>query len=395
MKGLFALANLGLVLCALGCAPHRAVRTATAASSPFRVAVEGACPKLDVQRAGETTLLVYGTYGFEDEAVAGWGAGRPSGRARQAIATVRDGKAVPSLHLLAGLPRTDGGYASGDLVVGGTLPDDAWLGRTERRAAAPKEGALFAMTHSSYAWADGAWREAEGTGPRVVHATPPSLEELCARATSAVSLSLLAAEHAPDGTTWIATRCEDEHHRAIGPMRIAKLRPGGAWTVAPIPESDLFAGLVNAGILPLSGDEAYVWAYRPFGEGEPAPAYLVHHRAGDAVAVDAPTAGPIVSVARTDDASLWMVSGFDSLHHRRVDGTWANVTVPAPRLLEVRATGNDVWIHGAYPIDRDGVGARRHVLYTTAPWDQPLYCDRDRPAAEALGIRPSATRTPS
>jgi hypothetical protein len=57
------------------------------------------------------------------------------------------------------------------------------------------------------------------------------------------------------------------------------------------------------------------------------------------------------------------------------------------RVLDVQAAGGGVWVHAAYPVELSGddrrIG-RSHVLYTTQKAVAPRFCDRRRPAAEAL-----------
>ena len=72
----------------------------------------------------------------------------------------------------------------------------------------------------------------------------------------------------------------------------------------------------------------------------------------------------------------------------------AQVTiVKAGRLLDVQTTSTGVWLHGAVPIVRaDGSSGREHVLFTTQPWQAPLYCDRDQAVEAALTPATSSRR---
>ena len=240
-----------------------------------------------------------------------------------------------------------------------------------------------------------------GPPPRRAHHAAHGLDPLPGDEAS-VALSLLASERTADGTTFVAGRCEDELHRPVGPLLLGRYDVRThVWQRLAAPASVLFEGpeaIVNAGIIAVSPDEAWIWAYRPFTESERERPYLVHFE-GTVAAVDVPFARSIVSVARSTDGSLLAVAGFSELRRMDPGGRWDAAPLsmpplgfvepaPAPgavRLLEVQTVGADVWVHGAIPIVRDGGSAgREHILYTTAPWASPLHCDRDRPPQGAL-----------
>ncbi|CAN5824968.1 hypothetical protein BH11MYX4_BH11MYX4_08050 [soil metagenome] len=408
LPGLFGLVGLLAAACGGGA---RDVRSSTGSpGSPFTVAIEGRCPKLRVHDVGQRTLVVVGTYGLDE---AGAWTGRQTAHAAQALALVEpiDRKrpasprtATMNPSLLDGLPRTSTGWAEGDLDVGGQFPSGVWLERTLRTPAAPNKGALFETSHDGFTWAGSAWRRSSGRDGllRGAHTTLPTASTLCPGDEASVALSLLASERTADGTTFVAGRCEDELHRPEGPLLLGRYDVRThVWQRIPAPASVLFEGreaIVNAGIIAVSPDEAWIWAYRPFTESERERAYLVHFD-GTPTLVDVPFARSIVSLARSLDGSLLAVAGFSELRRMDPGGHWdpAPITMPplgfvepapppgAVRLLEVQAVGKDVWVHGAIPIVRDdGSASREHLLYTTAPWATPLHCDRDRPPQTAL-----------
>jgi hypothetical protein len=361
-------------------------------------------------------VVVFGTYGF-DEASA-W-SGRQTAHAAQAFAIVEptDRKnpggartAAMKPALLDGLPRTQKGWVEGDLEIGGQLPSGVWLERTMRTPAATNKGALFETAHDGFTWAGSSWRASSGRDGflRGGHATLATAALLCPD-TEGAALSLLASERAADGTTFVAGRCEDELHRPVGPIRLGRYDVRArAWQRIAAPASALFEGndaIVNAGILAVSANEAWIWAYRPFSERERDGAYLVHLDRGDATLVEVPFARAIVSLARVADGSLYAITGFAELRRMNATGSWDDAAValpqlgfveptPAPgdvRLLDVQAVQGTLWVHGAIPTVReDGSPGREHLLYTTAPWAAPLHCDRER--APEIALTPGTFR---
>jgi len=165
----------------------------------------------------------------------------------------------------------------------------------------------------------------------------------------------------------------------------------------------LFEGndaIVNAGIIAVSGDEAWIYAYRPFSEKEAQKPYLIHIDLGASspLTIDIPFDKSITSLSRAPNGSLWAIAGFSELRHwDSQTGRWdpgpltlppLKFVEPIPtnvRLLDVQTTKRDVWVHGAVPIVKDdGSAGREHVLYTTAQWAAPLHCDREREPQAAL-----------
>jgi hypothetical protein len=399
---------LGFCSCAGAGASPRA--GAAGATTPFTVAIEGRCPKLRVHDVGRQTVVVLGTYGLDE---AGAWTGRQTANAAQALAIVeptdRTNPASPRTAamkpaLLDGLPRTADGWAEGDLEIGGRFPSGAWLERTLRTVAAPNQGALFETSYDAFTWGGASWRRSAGRDAflRGAHATLPTASILCPGEEGTVALSLLASERAADGTTFVAGRCEDELHRPVGPLLLGRYDARAhVWQRIVAPASPLFEGpeaIVNAGIIAVSSNEAWIWAYRPFTETERERAYLVRWT-GAPTLVDVPFARSIVSLARAADGSLFAVAGASELRHMNAEGRWDKDPIPLPplgfvepapaptgvRLFEVQVVGSDAWVHGAVPIVKDdGSAAREHVLYTTAPWHEPLHCARDTSPQAAL-----------
>ena len=349
------------------------------APTPFRVAIEGNCAKLHVDEAGSQTVVVLGTYGLDE--AGGW-SGKQTAHASQALALVRPKERTATMEpgLLSGLPLTKSGWIEGDVQVGGGGQGGLWLERVVRTPAALNKGALFEVARDGFTWSGQTWHASAGrdTMTRGPHAALPVAAMFCG---DDHAFSLLASERALDGTTFVAGRCEDELHRPNGGLHLARYDVRGRrWQRVSAPSGALFEGpdaIVNAGIVVVSPDEAWVHAYRPFHETEHEPGYLLHLAAGSVTPV--PFDRSIVSIARAIDGTLWAVAGFSELHKRNTDGHWEAVSLPklgfvepvptTIRLLEVQTTGKDVWVHGAVPIVRaDGSAGREHVLFTSAPW---------------------------
>ncbi|MBX3232067.1 MAG: hypothetical protein KIT84_19870 [Labilithrix sp.] len=404
--------RLGLLtsLCVAACRGGTPA-AAPAPTSAFSVAIEGNCPKLRAHAAGRETVLVVGTYGLDE---AGAWTGKQTARAAQAIALVRptaqalaaDPRAPRTATiepaLLEGLPRTSRGWIEGDLEIGGGGRGGFWLERVVRTPAALNKGALFEVSRDGFTWAGRAWRPSAGRDAflRGPHVALPVATLFCER--DGHAFSLLASERASDGTTFVAGRCEDELHRPKGPLLLARYDARAhRWQRVDAPSSALFEGpdaIVNAGIVVVSPDEAWVHAYRPFQETGREHAYLVRVAGTTATPVAVPFERSIVSLARAADGALWTVAGFQELHRRDAGGAWEPAPIALPplrfvepvptsvRLLEVQATARDVWVHGAVPTVRaDGSAGREHVLFTTARWSSPLHCDREAEPQTALG----------
>lgn len=415
-----------ILLGLLGCGAATPRVRAPAPASQLVVAIEGRCPKLRVHDVGRETVVVLGTYGL-DEGPA-W-SGRQTAHATQALAIVSPiDKAKPSSprtasvepSLLVGLPRTPTGWAEGDLEVGGRLPSGAWLERTLRTPAAINKGQLFETSYDGFTWVGSSWRPSFGRDSltRGVRMTPATASILCPTDEVSSALSLLASSRTPDGTTFVAARCEDELHRPAGPLLLGRYDVRAhVWQRIAAPPSVLFEGpeaIVNAGIIAVSPGEAWIWAYRPFTESERERPYLVHVVDGRPELVDVPFSQAIISLARGADGTLVAIAGFSELQRMPPNGRWEPMPLPrldfvepAPtrvRLLEAQVVGSDLWVHGAVPIVReDGSAGREHVLFTTAPWDATLHCDRDKPVQAALtrgtvkaklGVTPKRTPLP-
>jgi hypothetical protein len=374
-----------------------------AKTSAFSVAIEGNCAKLHVDEAGPQTVIVLGTYGL-DEASA-W-SGKQTAHAAQALALARPKERTATMEpsLLAGLPLTPSGWIEGDVQVGGGGRGAFWLERVVRTPAALNKGALFEVERDGFTWSGRTWRASAGRDSltRGPHTALPVAAMFCGEEHA---FSLLASERAVDGTTFVAGRCEDELHRPSGGLHLARYDVRAhAWQRIPTPSAPLFEGpdaIVNAGIVVVSADEAWVHAYRPFHESEHEPGYLLHVAGISATPI--PFDRSIVSIARAADGTLWAVAGFSELHERRPDGTWQAASLPpltfvdpvpaSARLLEVQTTAKEVWVHGAVPIVRaDGSAGREHVLFTTAAWSQPLHCDREKDPRAALALSTSKVR---
>lgn len=366
----------------------------SASSSQFNVAIEGNCAKLHVDEAGPQTVVVLGTYGL-DEATA-W-SGKQTAHAAQALAFVRekDHTATMEPDFLTGLPLSQRGWIEGDVQVGGGGNGGLWLERVVRTPAAIDKGALFEVARDGFSWSGRSWRPSFGRDSltRGPHTTLPVATMFCGER----AFSLLATERSPDGTTFVAGRCEDELHRPSGGLGLARYDiRSRQWQRVTTPDAELFNGpdaIVNAGIVIVSPDEAWVHAYRPFRESEHEHGYLLHVKGSGATPV--PFDGSVVSVSRGEGGTLWAISGFSELRRMGTDGKWTPVSLPpltfvepVPaqiRLLEVQATTHDVWVHGAVPTVRaDGSAGREHVLFTSAPWSQTLHCDREKDPKSAL-----------
>jgi hypothetical protein len=382
-------------------APPRAP-VAQASSGPFEVFAEGLCPKLRVYEVGDARWLVYGTYGLEDTTVGARDANRiadPHVAAGQSFVALKDGGVAREAAWFAGLPLDKAGYVEGDIDVGGRWPDAAWMLRVETAQGPAERGVLLQRRRAYYSWQGSAWREdahardAATPGPR----PPPFPDDtICADQGSSPSrFENYASARLPSGDTLVVGRCEDELHRAKGGALIASARAGeGEWHVALAPTSPIFDSIVNFDVAMRARDDVYVSAYEPYRSGR-GPTYLVHFDGRAWSAATVPFGGQTVSAASTPDGTLWTIVEWRDLWKRTPEGRWEEVTLAPPRtpagepaklrLLEVETTGDETWVHAAYPVTLDdGAAARSHVLYGTRRVTKPLRCDKRLPADRAL-----------
>lgn len=393
----FAACLAALALCA--CARRSATSPSPRASAALSVAVEGPCPKLRVWDSGKELAVVWGTYGLEGATPI---EARTTLGTEQAFGFVHEGRVDLVPALLEGLPRNERGYVPADIELGGRFPEAAWLARVETRLAKVNQGALFERRRSYLVWEDGKWTESP-TGADVVLSglrSPPLVEgTICTRLGEGVHFARHATERLPSGEVITAGRCEDELQRAKSGVVVATLATeSGAWSVAEMPTSPMLDEIVNVDLVYAAKRDAYLYAYTPYDE-TPRPPYVLHFDGRRWSPVTLPFEGPVVSMARSEDGTLWAVARFRELYTRSPAGAWARVPLPAARfadrappdvrVIEVQTTGRDAWVHAAYPIvlraaSSDPRPARSHILYTTRRWDRPLFCDAASPAAQAM-----------
>ncbi|MBI4956856.1 MAG: hypothetical protein HY908_32870 [Myxococcales bacterium] len=400
-----AVAGAGLALgCAssLGLGPDATGATGapSAEATPLAVFAEGLCPKLSVYAAGDRAFFVYGTYGLDATAYALGAARDAEVAAAQSFAPLDADGPVRDATLFAGLPVTADGWVPGDLELGG-LGSSRWLTRVETGRGSAGQGVLYERRRLYYGWHDAAWAlDARAVDAATQGMLAPELPEasLCSEP-GAARFASHATARLPSGDLLVAGRCEDAERRAEGGVLVASFTAGErAWRVLEAPASPLLRTIVNLELVLRGRRDAYLYGYPPY-ETDDAPVYLVHYDGSRWSEVEVPFEGPLVSMTATDDGSLWAVARWRELW-RRAEGAWRRVAVPPPafvtpapehlRLVEVHAAAGALWLHAAYPVELDAdeggrPAARGHALYTTRPVDRPLYCDRRRPAAEALG----------
>jgi hypothetical protein len=372
---------------------------ASGSSGALTIAIEGPCPKLRVWDAGKELAIVWGTYGLEGATPI---EARTSLGTEQAFGFVRGGGIELSPALFTGLPRNSRGYVPADIELGGRFPDAAWLSRVDTRLAKINRGALFERSRSYLVWEQGRWTESP-TGSDVVLSglrTPPLVEgSICTRLGEEVHFARHATERLPSGEVITAGRCEDELQRAKSGIVVATLaREDGNWSLAEMPPSPMFDEIVNVDLVYAARGDAYLYAYTPYDE-TPRPAYVLHYDGRRWTEEPVPFDGPIVSMARGQDGTLWAVARFRELYTRSPNAAWTRVPLPAARfanrappdlrIIEVQTTGRDAWVHAAYPIVVRPPGAdprpsRSHILYTTRRWDNLLFCDASMPAQAAI-----------
>lgn len=371
-----------------------------AGTTSLAIAIEGPCPKLRIWDAGTELALIWGTYGLEGATPI---EARTSLGTEQAFGFLRGGRVDVAPALFAGLPQNARGYVPADIELGGRFPQAAWLSRVDTRLAKINKGALFERSRGYLVWEQGRWTESPNGSDVVLSGlrTPPFIEgSICTRLGDDVHFARHATERLPSGETITAGRCEDDLQRSKGGVIVASLETGerGNWTVADLPSSPMFDEIVNVDLVYAGRNDAYLYAYMPYDE-TPRPPYVMHFDGRRWAPVPLPFDGPVVSMAHTDDGTLWAIARFRELWAQGRAGVWKRVPLPAAkfadrtppdlRVIEVQTTGHDAWIHAAYPIVLRAPGAdprpsRSHILYTTRRWEKPLFCDATSPAAAAV-----------
>jgi len=401
--------SLFLLLLAACGRPHPTT-TPFGSSSPktLSVAIEGPCPKLRVWDTGKDLAVVWGTYGLEGATPI---EARTSLGTEQAFGFMRNGRIELVPALLAGLPQNGRGYVPADIELGGRFPEAAWLSRVDTRLAKINRGALFERSRSYLVWEQNRWTESP-TGSDVVLSglrTPPFLEgTICTRLGEDVPpggdhearhFARHATERLSSGAVITAGRCEDEMQRSKSGVVVASLATeSGTWSVTEAPPSPMFDEIVNVDLVYAGKGDAYLYAYMPYDE-TPRPPYVLHFDGRSWTPLALPFDGPIVSMAHTEDGTLWAVARFRELYTRSPLGAWSRVALPPARfsdrpppdlrIIEVQTTGKDAWVHAAYPIVVRSAGSeprpsRSHILFTTRRWDSPLFCDAASPAGSAM-----------
>jgi hypothetical protein len=408
----FAAVFLVSLVGATACGKPAAAPSSGAPNSPLSVAVEGPCSKLRVWDAGDALAIVFGTYGLEGATPT---EARQSLGTAQAFGFMRNGKLDVQPAFFNGLPRDNRGYVTADIELGGRMPHGAWLARVDTKMARIDKGALFERRRSYLVWEPagagnpkGRWTESPAGADVVLSGlrTPPLVEgTICTRLSSqeeggAVHFARHATERLPSGEVITAGRCEDERQIAKSGVVVATLaRETEAWSLAEMPASPMFETIVNVDLVYAKRGDAYLYAYTPYDES-PRPPYVMHFDGQGWTPATLPFDGPIVSMAHSDDGTIWAVARFRELFRKPPNGEWASVPLapaqfsdrvpPDVRIIEVQSTGKDVWVHAAYPIvirdkkDADPKPGRAHILYTTRAWERPLFCDAASPATEAV-----------
>jgi hypothetical protein len=393
--------SLLLLLLLAACGRPNATTPSSSGPTTLAVAIEGPCPKLRVWDTGKELAVVWGTYGLEGATPI---EARTSLGTEQAFGFMRNGHVELVPALLAGLPQNGRGYVPADIELGGRFPEAAWLSRVDTRLAKINRGALFERSRSYLVWEQNRWT-ASPSGSDVVLSglrIPPFIEgTICTRLGEDVHFARHATERLASGEVITAGRCEDEMQRAKSGIVVASLAATerGSWSVAEMPPSPMFEEIVNVDLVYAGKRDAYLYAYMPYDE-TPRPPYVLHFDGRSWTPVTLPFDGPIVSMAHTDDGTLWAVARFRELYTRSPAGAWSRVVLPAAkfadrpppdlRIIEVQTTGRDAWVHAAYPIavrvpGSDARPSRSHILFTTRRWDKPLFCDAASPAKEAMG----------
>ncbi len=362
------------------------------------MAVEGPCPKLRLAELEGTLVLVHGTYGLENMVPT---AEDPRIVPAQSLAVVKGDQLGVDAKWIEGLPRDSRGWVPLDLELGGRFPENAWLAGVEMSSGRIDKGALLERRRTYFAWEKNQWTESPKERDRVLPGIlPPPFPEatICKKHGPEARFGRHSTERLFSGDTLIAGRCEDALHRAVSGVLVASFVAGRSeWTVHEAPPSPLEAGIVNVDIVYVARKEAYVYAWAPYDENV-RTSYLVAFDGSAFTRVEVPFVGPIVSMSRASDGSLWAVAHFESVYRKPKDGPWVEVALPAPRfveplpptlrVLEVQSADGATWVHAAYPVEvprRDRVDAsRNHVLLTTRPWKKPAYCSHAGPLKDGL-----------
>jgi hypothetical protein len=392
----------------LTCTPSSkpVVIAAPPAASAFHAVASGLCSKLDVTRVGEHLLLVYGDTGYQ---LRDWNPGEELAAA-QSFVEVRGDKVFRNLSLLRGLPLNAGGYVRGELSLGGSQLQEAWLLRATTRYAQRGAGALFDHDLDPYTWDGNSW----------VRPSSPDFVQLpaAARSLPALSTDSLCAAHGPNlrfvrvtstvhsasGHVWVAGRCQNDSHINYRPTRIMVAHgAAGArqWEVTDAPASSQLDAIVNLNLYARRPDDLYLAAYEPYLPLEKRVPYLAHFDGKSWKIEHPPMQTGITSVSGSDDGTLWAAAGRD-LWRRDSAGDWKTISVPAIpfvehfhpgaiRITTVRAfASDDVWVGAAFTAKltdgkhNDKISVRGAALYHSRPLEHPLYCDARESAENAL-----------
>jgi len=363
-----------------------------ATEGELQVFVEGPCPKLSVEAAGDRRFLVYGDHG---RVLAGWMPGDRVASA-ESIAELRGGRVFRRPSLLAGLPRDARGWVNGELTVGGTAADP-WLVRTTVRYSLVHRGPLFERSPEGYRSSGERWEPSDEpvSVPKAARSLPMEFphRELCSEELDFVPITWAST---PEGGLVIAGRCDDDKapNYTVTTLVAAIGSPGAQrWRATLLPGAERLSGIVNVSLAAASEKEIYATAWEPFREPAERQAYLVRFDGKTWQPIETGLRGGLLGVACDGRGGLWVTNG-EALH-RRHDSGFERVALPPLRfaapdtrlhLHRVRAFDGELWVEGSYTLrrsDQRGV-ENASVLFGTRRADAPLFCDAKEEADLAL-----------
>jgi hypothetical protein len=364
-----------------------------AARGALAVVAEGPCAKLAPYPLGGDVALVFGDTGYE---LSDWDAGEPWAAA-QGMVVLRGGVWGAARSLLAGLPRDDRGFVPFDVRLGEDTRGAPWLRLTDTAYAERGTGQLLSRRHLDYAWSEGEWQLDEGaidlgSASRVPEAGP--CED------SRLRFVALDFDTTPDGTVFVAGRCQDEKIFAYEntELVVAVLKRGdSAFSYARLPRSQHLSGMVNVDVEAESATRAWVVAYEPFAAPPDRKSYLAEWDGARFAERDLGVDRGLMSVARVGDR-LYLAAS-DALVRVDDGGTVSLVPLPPVRLAEpppalhvhtVTSLHDALWVQASYRVleARGPAGEKlprdASVLFSTAPVREPLLCDAREPAERAV-----------
>lgn len=264
--------------------------------------------------------------------------------------------------------------------------------RSRRRSPPPRPPGSQAVVdhhHASFRWTGAGWSGRDEHGEGLVPTDAPEIR-ICEGRRQRLGFQPQAASTAPDGTLFVAGRCQNTSMAGLRPplVMLARLHPGAAeWEGFEAPDTADFEYILSLGLWARSAEEAWLTARDTFPGRSPQP-WLARFEGASLAKVAVPFEGATTSVAGRADGTVWVASG-GAVWERGPTGAWVRLRLPELKgagPLEAMGTwsaGRQLWVIAFATRGTEHVAA---LLRSGETRPAPLRCDPRAPANAALVV---------